>query len=212
MGVAADVVEDLLRAGERPLGVDHPVGLPRGARCAAKRAGRRAPRAIRRTGGAARRRPPVEVRKSRRKSRESTRTGRKKPGRQAIQRVPSGERPPRGRRSADGDDGRASVPRCAARRRSRWRRRDAGVGGDRLQGLGGGAEEDAVDDRLVLERDLGDRPGTVKTTWKYSDSRAVPSVARDPGRARVRWHIGQCRLRQLLYQTRRCPQWSHCST
>ena len=44
----------------------------------------------------------------------------------------------------------------------------AGVGGDRAQRLGDGAEEQSVDDGLVLRGDLGDSRGTVKTTWKYS--------------------------------------------
>ena len=35
----------------------------------------------------------------------------------------------------------------------------AGVGGDRAQRLGDGAEEQAVDDGLVLGGDLGDRRG-----------------------------------------------------
>ena len=41
-----------------------------------------------------------------------------------------------------------------------------GVGGDRDQGLGGGFEQQVIDDRLVLIGDVGDRPGRVKTTWK----------------------------------------------
>ena len=41
-----------------------------------------------------------------------------------------------------------------------------GIGCDDAQRLGGCREQDAVDDGLIVERDLGDRRGTVKTTWK----------------------------------------------
>ena len=42
----------------------------------------------------------------------------------------------------------------------------ARIAGDVAQGLGRGVEEDPVDDRLIMEGDVGDRCGEVKTTWK----------------------------------------------
>jgi hypothetical protein len=62
----------------------------------------------------------------------------------------------------------------------------SGVSGDREQGVGGGAKEDAVDDGLVLEGDLGDG------FWDREDDMEVRTVEqlrlslRDPGRPRVR--------------------------
>ena len=41
-----------------------------------------------------------------------------------------------------------------------------GVGGDGDQGLGGGAEQQVVDDGLVLVGDAAISAGRVKTTWK----------------------------------------------
>src|SRR5437773_1830789 len=38
MGVPADIVEDLLRPGKRPFGVDDPLGLPSGRKVAGPRA------------------------------------------------------------------------------------------------------------------------------------------------------------------------------
>ena len=40
------------------------------------------------------------------------------------------------------------------------------VGGDCRQRLGGGLEQEAVDLRLVLERDGAERRRSVNTTWK----------------------------------------------
>ena len=106
MRVAADVVEDLSRAGERRFRVDDPVGLARQREMIGKGLaigqGREGP-------GEAEL-PRVErllqrLEQQPSKQAERTRTGRKKPGRRAIQRVPSGDRPPRVRRSADADDG-----------------------------------------------------------------------------------------------------------
>ena len=54
--------------------------------------------------------------------------------------------------------------------------------------------------------------GTVKTTWKYSvGSRSARRRSSHSARASD-WQVGQWRLRHELYQTRRWPQWSHCST
>jgi hypothetical protein len=42
----------------------------------------------------------------------------------------------------------------------------SGIGGDRQQRLGGGAEQEVVDDRFVLVGDRGISAGNVKTAWK----------------------------------------------
>jgi len=48
--------------------------------------------------------------------------------------------------------------------------------------------------------------GTVKTTWKYSVSSSSASrCSIHVARARD-WHVGQCRFRHELYQTRVCGQ------
>jgi hypothetical protein len=89
-----------------------------------------------------------------RKRRASTRTGRKKVGRQAIQRLPSPERPPPATTQCrcssvwpqsveDGEE----AELCAEM---------LGIGGDRLQGFGGGVEQDVVDRSLVVMGDRGD--------------------------------------------------------
>ncbi len=72
------------------------------------------------------------------------------------------------------------------------------VGGNGAQRLGGGPEEDPVDDRFIPQRDLGDRLGTVKTTWKYSvSSRSAVRASIQAARASD-WHVGQCRFRQVM--------------
>ena len=97
MGVAGEIGEDGLRSGERPLGVDEPIGAAqrreRGVEGAVLGEWGEAPRRARRPALCRAARPS---RKSRRKRRDRTRTGRKKPGLQAIQRDPSGDRPPPG--------------------------------------------------------------------------------------------------------------------
>jgi hypothetical protein len=73
-----------------------------------------------------------------------------------------------------------------------------GIGSDDAQRLGGGGEQDAIDDGLIVESNLAIGAGIVKTTWKYgtgssSDCRSANHWARaNP------WHFGQCRLRQEL--------------
>ena len=97
MGVAGEIGEDGLWPGERPLGVDDPLG-----------ATQRRERGV--EGGLVGERGEVAeegeaaggmqgceaVEEEAANRRESTRTGRKKPGLQAIQRDPSGDRPPPG--------------------------------------------------------------------------------------------------------------------
>ena len=93
-----------------------------------------------------------------RKRRESTRTGRKKPGRTGDPACLVG------RDAAAGDDAvqvRVVVQRLAPGvqhgERADLGAEVAGIGGDVAQRLGRGAEQDGVDHRLVVERDLGDR-------------------------------------------------------
>ena len=98
VGVAREIGEHGLGAGERALGVDDPFRSVAAARARRRRrrlsaSGARSPKKARRPAACSAARPS---RNSRRNRRESTRTGRKKPGRQAIQREPSGDRPPPG--------------------------------------------------------------------------------------------------------------------
>ena len=97
MGVAREIGEDDLRSGERRLGVDEPIRAAqrreRGVEGALLGKGRE----VAEEGEAAGCMQGCEaVEESRRNRRESTRTGRKKPGLQAIQRDPSRDRPPLG--------------------------------------------------------------------------------------------------------------------
>ena len=94
----------------------------------------------------------------------------------------------------------------------------ARVGGDGAQRLGDGPEEQAIDDGLVLAAISATAGGMatagdmVKTTWKYSvGSRSAWRRSSHSARASD-WQVGQWRLRHEWYQTRRWPQWAHCST
>ena len=97
MGVARKIGENRFRSGEWPLGVEDPFGAAQGCEGGVEGALVGKGREI-----AAEGEPPAACRasspsrKSRRNRRESTRTGRKKPGLQAIQRDLSGDRPPPG--------------------------------------------------------------------------------------------------------------------
>ena len=97
MGVAAEIGQHLLGPAEGRLGIDDPVDAAQSVEAGGEGVG------LGKTGEIAEEAELAGVegglqvcRNSRRNRRESTRTGRKKPGRQAIQRVPSGERPPPG--------------------------------------------------------------------------------------------------------------------
>ena len=85
VGVAAEVVEDLLGSGEGPLRVDHPFGLEGRAEVLGE-----PPGSLRGWSRPAKRSCPASKascnasRRTRRKKRERTRTGRKNPGRQAT--------------------------------------------------------------------------------------------------------------------------------
>jgi len=99
MGVAPDIVENLFRSGERPLGIDDPIGVP-GRRQVTAECGRLMQVAVR---GEEVQLPADErllqvAQEQSRNIRDSTLTGRKNPGRQAIQLCPSGAMPPPGTR------------------------------------------------------------------------------------------------------------------
>jgi hypothetical protein len=68
----------------------------------------------------------------------------------------------------------------------------AAVSGNLAKGLGGSAEENGIDDLLVVERDLRGRGGRVNTTWKYgTGNRSAWRASSHSARASV-WHFGQC--------------------
>lgn len=98
MGVAAEIIEDSLRAGEGAFGIDHPFDIAELRLSRAKVAGScrpmRVPKkfSLPRSNAACR-----HCRNKRRYSRERTRTGWKKSSRQPIQQPP-GVRPPPGTR------------------------------------------------------------------------------------------------------------------
>ena len=97
MCVARQIGEHLLGAGERTLGVDDPFALAQGSEIGAERSASlsstRSPKNCSSPAACNAVRPS---RNNRRNRRESTRTGRKKPGRHGTQRLPSGEMPPPG--------------------------------------------------------------------------------------------------------------------
>ena len=98
MGVAGEIGEHLLGAGERTLGKDDPFALTQRSeiRCEGVRI-LRARRGRRRIAARRLRTPPSRPsRNNRRNKRDSTRTGRKKPDLQPTQRLPSGHMPPPG--------------------------------------------------------------------------------------------------------------------
>src|SRR5271157_1403747 len=105
--------------------------------------GARSPRKARRPAAC---RAASPSRKSRRKRRDSTRTGKKKPGLQAIQRDPSGDRPPPGTMTWTCGWWVSAEPQgvqygSQADARAQMLR----VGGDGGQRLRGGSEQEVVD-------------------------------------------------------------------
>src|SRR3984893_3316940 len=87
------------------------------------------------------------------------------------------------------------------------------IGRDRDHRLGRCLEQDIVDDRLVLIRDVRDR------AWQRVDDvevwrRGATRLPAPPSHslAAAPWHFGQCRLRQLLYALSVCAQPSQRAT
>jgi len=74
----------------------------------------------------------------------------------------------------------------------------AGIGGDGDHRLGRRLEQQIIDDRLVVEGDVGDLGGDCEDHMEIADRQQVASRAASHWRAAAPWHLGQCRLRQLL--------------
>src|SRR6516225_11271469 len=81
-----------------------------------------------------------------------------------------------------------------------------GVSRDGDQGVGGGFEQQVIDDRLVVIGDVGDRSRQGEDNMEIEPA---PAKAGGTGRssawrsashslAAMAWHFGQCRLRQEL--------------
>ena len=160
VGVARQIGQHRRGPGKRALGIDHPLALRAAARASGRRRARRpARRARRRTAaGPLRCAWSSSSRKRRRNSRESTRTGRKKPGLQATQRSPSGDSPPPGTMPCTcGMMRQRRAPGVQHQRRADARAQMLRIGGDGAQRLGGDVEQQAVDHGLVLVGDGGDR-------------------------------------------------------
>ena len=73
------------------------------------------------------------------------------------------------------------------------------IGGDLLQGLGGGAEQEAVDLPRVLQGDRTERRRERKDHVKVLDRQQLRFCASIHCAAAVAWHLGQWRLRHELY-------------
>src|SRR6266849_645243 len=54
--------------------------------------------------------------------------------------------------------------------------------------------------------------GSVNTTWKYGTGNSSASRAASHSFAAARWHFGQCRLRQELYEIWLCAHFSQRAT
>src|SRR4029077_21200498 len=70
-----------------------------------------------------------------------------------------------------------------------------GVGRNGDQGLGGGLEQQVIDDRLVLIGDVGDRPRQGEDDMEIGYGRSSPWRSDSHSLAAAAWHFGQCRLR-----------------
>ena len=135
-----------------------------------------------------------------RKTRLRTRTGRKKPGRQATQREPSGDEPAARDDAVDvGVVLEVLAPGVEDGQEADLGPEVLGVGGDLLQGLGGGAEQEAVDHPWVLQGDRAERRRESEDDVEVLD-RAATRLPGPPSTraAAVAWHLGQWRLRHEL--------------
>ena len=74
----------------------------------------------------------------------------------------------------------------------------ARVCGERRHRLGGGREQDRVDEGLVLERDRRDRRRQGEHDVEIGDRQQFGLARGKPLRPRGPWHFGQWRLRQEL--------------
>ena len=73
-----------------------------------------------------------------------------------------------------------------------------GIGGDLPQGLGGGPEQQAVDDAWVLQGDRVERRREGEDDVEVLDGQEFRFAGLHPSAAAVAWHLGQWRLRQEL--------------
>ena len=160
MGVAGEIGEDGLRSGERPLGVDDPLGAAQrrergveGACC--RRAGR---------GRRGRTRRPASCRAASAVEEEPAEETRQHAhGQEEAGLAGDPARPVRRQAAAGHDDvdmrmmGQRRAPGVQHGGEADARAQMLRVGGDGGQRLGGGPEQEVVDGGLVLERDGADR-------------------------------------------------------
>ena len=200
VGVAAEVGEHRLRAGEGRLGVDEPV-LPAQRREMAPKAPAsfrraRSPKKASRPAAWAAARPSSM---SRRNRRESTRTGRRKPGRQRIQLAPSRAMPPPGTIMWMCGWWVIAEPQvCSTAVMPMRAPRCLRIGGDGQQRLGGGPEQEVVDHGLVLVGDGGDLGRQREDHVEVRHRQQVRLAGGEPVPRCRPWHFGQWRLRQEL--------------
>ena len=74
----------------------------------------------------------------------------------------------------------------------------ARVGGDGEHGLRRRPEQQVVHNRLVVQGDVGEFGGNAEDDVEISDRQQVGFALGQPGARGAPWHLGQCRLRQLL--------------
>ena len=74
----------------------------------------------------------------------------------------------------------------------------ARVGGDRQHRLRRRSEQQVVDRGLVVEGDVGDLGGEREDHVEVADRQQVGLACGEPLTGCAPWHLGQCRLRQLL--------------
>lgn len=200
--VAADVGEHLVRTREGALGIDDPVGALRGRQrvCPRRSVTQRVQRAAQAEG--ARIIGGVEVLQE-----QATEQAREDPDGEKEPRATRDPASAVGREAAAWDDAMqmGMVDECLTPRVEHREEPDLGaqmlrIGGDSLEGLGGGAKQD----RVLYTGDLfcaaiaAIVSGTVNTTWKYWVSR-ISAVRWAIHAARASdWHLGQCRLAQEL--------------
>jgi hypothetical protein len=72
------------------------------------------------------------------------------------------------------------------------------VGGDGRHRLGRGLKQQTVHRSLVLEGDVGDLGRQREDDVEVADRQRSASRSASQVRATAPWHLGQCRLRQLL--------------
>src|ERR1700739_3683552 len=73
-----------------------------------------------------------------------------------------------------------------------------GVGRDGNQGLGGGFEQQVIDDRLVVIGNVGDQSRQGEDDMEIGTGRSSAWRSASHSLAAAAWHFGQCRLRQEL--------------